>query len=182
MLGPLWLRVKPYLAGRNGSATARPAPPDAFAPRADVLDDLRDQFKHLETTLASEDVSPADLRGHFRNLASSLNHLHAALNEGEAQFNHGLKVVEATRRTVGDSKERIALTLARIGHIELVRALFDDPEGLEADLYVDHIERRAAEAQGPVPAPDLKRVLPRGGAAGGQAGPPNDPDPGDQPN
>ena len=189
MLGPLWLRVKGRPIGRNESAARGGAPsstPPAERPRLPDIANLVDDYRRLGATIAaSEDLAGDDLRAllhdPFKRIGASFGRFHVVLNECEADSRSAIDFIQTARKALGDAKEQLALALANAGHVELVRALFDDPEGLEADLYVDHIERRAAEAQGPVPAPDLKRVLPRGGAAGGQAGPPNAPDPGDQP-
>ena len=171
MLGPLWLRVKPYLAGRNESAPAQPAPGADLMRGADDLVDLQRQLEDFVTAVRSADASPTVLRKHFRQFGTTLAHAHARLNETEAQLRAGLDVVHTIREIFGDSKERLALTLANMGHVEIVRTLFVDPEGLEADLYVDHIERRAAEAEGPVPATDLNGIFAqRAGRASGDAG------------
>jgi hypothetical protein len=192
MLGPLWLRVKGWPIGRNESDARGGAPsstPPAGRPRLPDITNLVDDYRRLGATIAaSEDLAGDELRAllhdPFKRIGASFGRFHVILNECEADSRSAIDLIQTARKALGGAKEQLALTLANAGYIELVRALFDDPEGLEADLYVDHIERRAAEARGPVPAPDLKGALPQGSGSGsgGEAGPSNDPDPGGQQN
>lgn len=173
MLGALWLRVKPYLAGRNENATRDGAPssaPPAERPRLPDITNLVDDYRRLAATIAdSEELAGGELRAHlhdpFKRIGASFGRFHVILNECEADSRSAIDFIQTARKALGDAKEQLALALANTGHIELVRALFDDPEGLEADLYVDHVERRAAELKGPIPATDMK------GLARGPAGP-----------
>ena len=161
MLGALWLRVKGNPRGRNAGADSRPAPLPTTTPGADLAG-LSADFERLEAALTSESASTTDLREHFKRFGTALARLHTVLNKSEARVSEELDYIRTTRKHLGDSKERLALVLARVNHIELVRTLFDDPESLEADLYVDHIERRTTEVTGPVPVPDFKQMLPGG--------------------
>ena len=115
VLRPLWLRVKPYLTGRNESARARTAPsanPMREPDDSVELVDLRRQLQDFETAVRYASASPDVLRHHFRLFGATLARTHARLNESEAQLNAGLHAIRATRKIFDDSKERIALTLA----------------------------------------------------------------------